>query len=385
MLQDAKTNYAKTKKFSYPTPASYKQEHPYLKTVDSMALCNVQINLKKAFYRYFTDRGSKRNHAPRWKSRKHSHKSYTTNRNSISANIRIEQGKLRLPKLGFIRVRFHRHVPGKIKSATVSQTAAGYYFVSILTEQPDVQLTNSIDTSKTVGIDMSFSEIAVYSDGARLKHPRWYRGQEKRLARAQRKLSRRAFGSAGYEEQKIRVARLQERAANQRQDFLHKESRRLVDRFDVIVVEDINLAGLARRGRRRRFGKSVHDMAFGVFREQLSYKAEWAGKQFVKADRFYPSTQLCSCCRKQNTQLRGNLSIRSWVCSGCGANHDRDVNAAKNLVVWYHDNNTGASPGIHAEGDLTATGDSNVSGKSDRGTRKSRRTIDPVGLSTKGR
>ncbi|KKN21806.1 hypothetical protein LCGC14_0921630 [marine sediment metagenome] len=378
MLEDAQQSYQETKKFSYPTPASYKAEHPYLRMVDSMALCNVQQNLRTAFSRFFADRKKpkKRRKAglPRWKAKKQFKKSYTTTCTHAKPQIRIQQGKLRLPKLGLLTVVFHRRVVGKIKSATVSQTAAGQYFVSILTEQPDVQITSSIDTNKTVGIDMSFHDIAVYSNGARLKHPRWYRSVERRLARAQRKLNRRTFGSSGYERQKVRVAKIHERISNQRRDYLHKESRRLVDKFDVIVVEDINLAGMARRGRRRRFGKSIHDMSFGMFREQLRYKAEWAGKLFCKADRFYPSTQLCCLCQERNITLRGNLSIRSWTCVACGAHHDRDVNAARNLVVWYHDNNTGASPGIYADGDLATTGSLAVTGKLDRGSRKSRKT-----------
>ncbi|KKN52890.1 hypothetical protein LCGC14_0607960 [marine sediment metagenome] len=382
MLQDARQSYDKTNKLNHPNPASYKNEHPYLRVVDSTALNYVQLNLRTAFSRFFADRKDKKKARksgfPRWKTKKQPKRSYTTSSTGTRPQIRIQGGKLRLPKLGLLRVGFHRRIQGKIKSVTVSQTAAGHYFVSILAEQPDVQITNIIDTSKTVGIDMSFHDIAVYSDGARLKHPRWYRSVERRLARAQRKLNRRTFGSAGYERQRIRVAKIHGRITNQRRDYLHKESRRLVDQFDVIVVEDIHLAGMARRGKRRRFGKSVHDMSFGMFRTFLQYKAEWTGKLLVKADRFYPSTQLCSSCGERNIELRGDLSIRQWCCS-CGAQHDRDVNAAKNLVIWFHENNTGASPGIHAEGDLTST-DGSVISKPDRGTRKSRRTIDPVGL-----
>jgi len=229
---------------------------------------------------------------------------------------------------------------------------------------------------------MSFAEIAVYSDGARLKHPRWFRSAERKLARANRKLHRRKKGSRGRDKARIKLARVYGKIANQRRDYLHKESRRLVDTFDVIVVEDINLAGLARRGRRRRFGKSIHDMSFGMFRLFLAYKAESAGKLLVKADRFYPSTQLCSNCRERNLELRDNLSIRQWRCSSCGVEHDRDQNAAQNLVVWFHEqlaaqqveNNTGASPGIHADGDLAATGSLMAAGKQDRGSRKSCKT-----------
>ena len=378
MLQDAKASYAETKKFSYPTPASYKEEHPYLRAVDSYALCNVQQNLRAAFSRFFEDRRDKKKTRksgfPCWKTKKRPKRSYTTNRSTKRANVRIEQGKLKLPKLGLLKVVFHRRVVGKIKSATVSQNAAGHYFVSILTEQPDDPQIKCIDTSSVVGIDMSFANIAVYHDGSRLKHPRWFRSAERKLARANKKMHRRKKGSKGREKARAKLARVYCKIANQRRDYLHKESRRLVDQFDVIVVEDINLAGLAKRGKRRKFGKSIHDMSFGMFRTFLSYKAALVGKLFCKADRFYPSTQLCSCCRERNLELRGNLSIRQWTCPVCGAEHDRDQNAAQNLVTWYHENNTGALPGIYADGDFASTGGGNTASKQGRGSRKSCKT-----------
>ena len=375
MLQAAKENYQSTKKFDYPTPASYKEEHQYLRSVDSMALCNVQQNLRAAFSRFFQDRKSKKTRKsgfPRWKTKKQPKRSYTTNR--IGNNVRIQQGKLRLPKLGLLKVVLHRRVLGKIKSCTVSQDATGHYFVSILTEQPDDPQIKCIDTNSVVGIDMSFSQIVVYHDGSRLKHPRWFRAAARKLARASRKLSRRKKGSRGRDRAKNKLARIYCRIANQRRDYLHKETRKLVDAFDIMVVEDINLAGLAKRGKRRRFGKSIHDMSFGMFRDQLQYKADRLGKLLCRADRFYPSTQLCSNCRERNLELRGNLSIRCWTCSNCGAEHDRDQNAAQNLVVWYQQNNTGASPGINADGDFAATGDGNVASKQDRRSRKSCKT-----------
>ena len=383
MLQDAKASYKATKKFSYRTPAGYKAEHPYLRIVDSIALGNVWLNLRSAFSRFFKGRRDKKKTRksgfPRWKTKKHPKRSYTTNRVKGCSNVGIEQGRLRLPKLGLLKVVFHRRVTGELRSATVSQNAAGHYFVSILTRHPDDAQIKCIDTSSVVGIDMSFANIAVYHDGSRLKHPRWFRSAERRLARASRKLHHRKKGSRGRDKAREQLARIHNRIANQRRDYLHKESRRLVDQYDVIVVEDINLAGLAKRGRRRRFGKSIHDMSFGMFRLFLQYKAELQGKLFCKADRFYPSTQLCCVCRERNLELRGNLSIRQWCCSGCGAEHDRDQNAAQNLVVWFHErlaahlikNNTGASPGIYADGDLAATGSCKAAGKSSRRNRKS--------------
>ena len=373
MLEDAKESYRKTGKFTFNTPASYKDEHSYLREVDSMALCNSQTNQRVAFTRYFEDKKddkkTRKNKFPKYKSKKTARRSYTTNRISRGDTVRIENGKLRLPKVGFVEVVFHRRVEGKIKSVTVSQNASGHYYVSILVELPDLP-QQQIDPNNVVGIDMSFSEIAVYSDGVRLKHPRWFRKEEKALARAQRRLHKRQFGSNGYEKQRIKVAKIHERIANKRRDYLHKATRHLVDRFDIFVVEDINLVGMAKKGKHRRFGKSVYDMGFGMFRVFLQYKAEAVGKIFIKADRFFPSTQLCSVCGEKNTDLKGNLSIREWTCCNCNTLHDRDVNAAKNLKLYYK-NNTDASSGIYAKGDPASTSCVTTSSKSGRGAWKS--------------
>lgn len=384
MLQDIKQSYVETKKFVQPTPASYKKKYPFLAKVDSLALCNAQIHLSGALSAFIRDRKSRRKgkaHFPRWKSRHFSRRSYTTNR--VGTNIHIEDGKLKLPKLGLVETVFHRCVEGKIKGVTVSQDPSGKYFASILTEQPDLPKTE-IDPDNIVGLDFSFHNLFVDHTGARPKHPTWFKKAEDKLARAQRVLSRRTPGSSGYNKQKLKVARIHEHIRNRRLNWLYRLAKRVLDRYDAVVVEDIDLSGMARRCRHRRFGKTISDFGFGIFRDILKAGCEQRGKIYCVADRWFPSSQLCSVCGYQNKGTK-DLSVREWDCPQCGTYHDRDQNSGQNLVNWYktHRANTGASPGIHAEGDATSTADRKTGSKRRRGIRKNCRTVDPTSLCLK--
>lgn len=331
MRDDFIKSYEETGKGRIKTPAKYKSEFEFLKEVDSFALCNAQMNLQTAYKNFFEGLQGKRRRVgyPKVKSRKNSKRTYTTNNNS--GQVRIQDGKLRLPKVGLIKAVFHRYVRGAIKSVTVSQNAQGHYYASILTEYAPETKLHVVDNEKVVGVDMSLSELAVMSDGTRAKYPRWYRQSEKRLAKAQRQLSRKKKGSANREKQRRKVARIHEKVANQRKDYLHKLSYRLAEEFDVAVVEDIDLQGMAQA---LNFAKSVHDAGFGQFRQYLKYKMEDRLKTFVKANRWFASSQTCSECGNKHA-LTKDLSVRSWVCPSCGVRHDRDVNAARNLVNWY--------------------------------------------------
>jgi putative transposase len=323
MLEAHKENYTKTHKFGTTNPANYKQQYPFLKEVDSLALCSAWLHLQGAFSQFLKDRDSKKKRKagfPTWKTRKGTRKAYTTN--CVNGNIRIEAGVLRLPKLGLLSVVFHRRVVGVIKSCTVQQDPTGKHYVSILTEQP-ARVNPVIDHNNAVGLDFSFHDLVVTSEGARLKCPRWFRDQRKWLGRAQRSLSRRTYGSGGYEKQKLRVARIHEKVRNRRLDFLRKVSNRILDSYDVIVVENIDLSGMAKRGKRRKFGRVISDLGFGIFRDLLEQGAVTRGKLFIKADRWFPSSQLCSKCGYRNHGTR-DLAIRTWTCPECHTQHDRD-------------------------------------------------------------
>ena len=247
----------------------------------------------------------------------------------VNKNIRIEGKKIRLPKVGMVRIRVHREIPEgwKLKSVTVSKEGSGKYYASLLFDVPEreSQAGGAEKEKVYLGIDYAMSGLAVFSDGTIAEYPGFYRKAEERLAREQRKLSRCEKGSRNYEKQKKRVAVCHEKVKNQRKDFLHKLSRELADSYDVIGVEDINMKAMSRS---LHFGKSVMDNGYGMFRSMLEYKLEEQGKDFVKVDRFFPSSKRCSCCGRIKKDLK--LSDRIYRC-GCGNIMDRDVNAAINI------------------------------------------------------
>ena len=310
------------------TPASYKKEYPWLREVDSLALCNAQLELEAGFrnYRMRKDSGH-----PRYKSKHRSRQSYTTN--VVNGNIRIEGNKIRLPRAGFVRVRVHRDIPEgwKLKSVTVSKEPSGKYYASLLYELPESENQArgkdkaAEEEKRYLGIDFAMDGLAVMSDGTRAEYPKYFRQAEDKLAREQRKLSHCQRGSRNYEKQKRKVAIVHEKVKNQRKDFLHKLSRRLADEYDIIGVEDIDMRAMSRS---LNFGKSVMDNGFGMLRTMLAYKLEEQGKELVKVDRFFPSSKRCSVCGRIKDDL--SLSDRIYRCN-CGNCMDRDVNAAINI------------------------------------------------------
>ena len=325
MLADKKAMYEETGKTKRLTPAGYKKDFPWLKEVDSLALANVQLHLEAAFVRFFEPG---KNRYPRFKSKHRSRKSYTTN--VVNGNITLEDGRLRLPKAGPVRIRQHRRIPEGyvLKSVTVSMEPSGKYYASLLYEYPAREnQTPGADRedAKALGIDFAMRGMAVFSDGSRAEYPGYYRLAQERLARDQRRLSKCKKGSRNYEKQKRRVALRHEKIRNQRKDYLHKLSRDLADRYDAIAVEDIDMQAMSRS---LHFGKSVADNSFGAFRTMLAYKLEEQGKAFVKVGRFFPSSKMCSRCGNVKKELR--LDERVYRCS-CGLCMDRDLNAAVNI------------------------------------------------------
>lgn len=303
------------------TYSDYKKEFGWLYEIDNLALANAQINIQTAYKNFFRDKSVG---FPKFKSKHQDRDSYTTN--NQGNNIRIEDKRIKLPKIGFVRVVQHRQIPDthKIKSCTISFTSSGKYFVSILTEYEHEPPTPTLDRRKALGLDYSSPSFYVDSQGAEAGRPRFYREAEARLARQERKLSKMQKGSANYRKQKKRVAIAHERVANQRKDWIHKKSKELADNWDYICVEDINLRGMAGS---LKLGKSTNDNGFGMFRTVLSYKMADRGKMFVKIDKWFPSSKTCSECGMIH-DLR--LSDREWTCD-CGAQHQRDVNAAINI------------------------------------------------------
>ena len=299
-----------------------KKEKEFLKEVDSIALQQSLRHLDTSYKNYFTQ---KKSGYPRFKSRKSGKQSYSTV--CVNGNIRLKDGKLRLPKLGAVKIRQHREIPKgwALKSATVKQTSSGKYFVCILFEYENQVRERKVD--KALGLDFSMPELYVSSEGTHCAYPKYYRQAEEKLAQAQRRLSRMKKGSSNYRKQKIRVAKIHEKVANQRKDFLHKRSRQIAEAYDAVCIEDLDMRGMAKA---MHFGKSVHDDGWGMFTRMLEYKLAERGGKLIRIDRWYPSSQRCASCGHIHHELK-DLNVREWFCDWCLEWFERDENAAINI------------------------------------------------------
>lgn len=325
MLAERKETYEKfkddkeaLKKQKFPTPAKYKGEFPFLKEVDSLALANAQMNLQTAYKNFFEGNAE----FPKFKNRK-ANQSYTTN--VVNGNIELKDGHIQLPKLKLVKIKQHREIPKnyRIKSCTISKTPSGKYYVSVLTEYE--QIINPVKIESVVGLDFAMDGLYVESEqGEKANYPRFYRQSLDKLANEQRILSRKKKGSARWHKQRLVVAKLQEKVANQRKNYLHHKSKELASHFDAVVIEDLNMKGMAQA---LHFGKSVHDNGWGMFTTFLGYKLKEQGKQLVKIDKWFPSTKKCSCCGAEKPM---KLSERIYNCP-CGYTADRDYNSAINI------------------------------------------------------
>lgn len=327
MLSERRNAYKSEGKTVKPTPAKYKTDFPYLREVDSLALANVQLDLEKAYQQFFYVKGTG---YPKFKSKKRCRNSYTTNNQNRTVAMDVPTSTIRLPKVGFIKAVFHRLPPNdwNLKSATISMTPSGKYYCSMLFEMEDPVPAQSIDLANSIGMDYKTDGLYVASDGSSPGSPKYYRKAQKALAHEQRGLRHKVKGSRNYEKQKLRIARKYEKIANQRFDFLHKESAAIAKRYDLVAVESLNMKSMSNKAFGN--GKATMDNGWGLFVRMMEYKLKDHGKSLMFVDKWFPSSQACSACGYINKAVK-DLCVRKWTCPCCGKVHDRDINAAINI------------------------------------------------------
>ena len=305
----------------------YKETFPYLKEVDSIALQQTVIHLYDAYINFFKHNAEQ----PKFKKKKNDY-GYTTM--SINNSIRFIGNDIQIPKLGLVGVIKHRPIPESFKYSMVSVSRKGkYYYISLLGEEEPTDLLGLIkqklDPNNSIGLDFSLSHLFVDSEGNHLDMPTFYQDSLTKLAKEQRKLSHMKKDSSHYQKQLMRIKNLHEHITNQRKDFLHKASRKLVNTYDYVFVENLDLKEMSKKRDKLRFGLTIFDLGYGTFLNYLSYKLEWLNKKLIKVDKYFPSSQLCSSCSYRKSDL--TLNQRHWFCPSCGEHHDRDFNAAKNI------------------------------------------------------
>jgi len=304
-----------------PELIKLKKENIWMKEVNSQSLLASLKNLDNAYTRFFREKKG----FPKFKSKYNPKQSFQCPQH---CGVDFEKGLLNIPKVKNIKAIFHRKFEGDIKTVTISKVPSGKYYVSILVEDgKELPIKSKLDRNDAVGIDMGLKDFVVTSDGDKIANPKYLRKSEEILARRQKKLSKKKKGSNNRNKQRQKVAKLHEKIANQRKDFLHKVSYQIVHKnHGTICVEDLCVKGMVRN---HKLAKSISDVGWGMFYEFLKYKSEWYGKNFLDIGRFEPSSKMCSVCGHIKSDLK--LSDREWTCKKCGTEHDRDVNASVNI------------------------------------------------------
>lgn len=291
-------------------------DYVWLKQADAQVLQQKTKDLDRAYKNFFEHRAR----YPNFKKK--------NGKQSIRypQRFKIDGQKIYLPKVGWVKLILHRPIEGEMKNATVTRTKSGKYFVSI---QCEVEIDGPDYSGPSIGIDLGLIDFATFSNGEKIPNPRWFRKSQAKLAKAQRKLSRAKKGSNNRNKLRVKVARLYEKIANQRMDFHHKLSKYLVDTYGLIRFENLNIKGMVKN---HNLAKSISDAGWAQFVRFVEYKGAWYGAYVEKIDRFFASSKTCSDCGTQNSLLK--MSDREWACQECGVIHDRDVNAAINILNY---------------------------------------------------
>ena len=322
MLNETQSKYKLQDKSKNKTEKEYKIEFDWLKEVDSIALQQSRLDLKTSYINHFRKLKNKQKTSLKFKSKHNPKNSYRTI--NINNSIRIEENSIKLPKLGFVKFKKSREVLGKIKSVTISKNILNNYYISILCEVEIKELSKS---DNKIGIDLGLKKFCVTSNNEFISNPKYLRRLELKLVKAQRKLSKKVKNSINrFKQQKI-VFRIHEKIRNQRLDFLHKLSSKLINENQVICLESLSVKNMIKN---HKLAKSISDVSWSKFVELLQYKANWYGRKLIFVDKFFPSSKLCNNCKNIKKDL--TLQDRIYKCNSCGITIDRDYNSSLNIL-----------------------------------------------------
>lgn len=312
-----------------------KEHYPWLKKADKFAIETAIEDLDLAYKKYYSKKGGK----PKFRSKKEHEQSYRTKCNrtkstkkdgsvSVSETIRIENNKLRLPKAGLVKFKDKSKPNGKIKTVTVKRSKSNKYFACVVFE---CEILENVKTNKKVGIDVGIKKFCTLSDKTVIDNPKFYQKEEEKLAGLQQILSRKTSGSNNWWKAKNRVAKLHEKITNRRNDYLNKLTAWLVNEYDIIFIEDLDVQNMKKKSKGTPLAKLLHDTPFYTFKQMLKSKAEWYGKRVIEVGRYFASSQICSNCHYKNKEVK-DLNVRDWTCPKCNSKHERDYNASLNIL-----------------------------------------------------